>query len=270
VDSRTTTADTRSFSLSGGRVGCLLLHGFTGTPHEMRYLGDHLAALGYSVCGVRLAGHATSVEDFATHTWQDWYASAAEGLRQLRQHAAVTIVVGQSMGALLALKMAADFADTVAALVLLAPAVRLANPWLPWIGPFLPVLLPLLPRRWRWVEKGTSDIADPLARAMSPNYRSVPLAAVIQLLRLQRQARRAAAGVQQPVLIVHARQDHTCPVDNVTRLQQWLPRPPRVHLLDDSYHVITVDVEKKLVASLVAGFVSEAAVHHTGGVGQNS
>ena len=40
---------------NGGAV--LLIHGYTGTPAEMRPLGDYLQQLGYTVLGVRLAGH---------------------------------------------------------------------------------------------------------------------------------------------------------------------------------------------------------------------
>ena len=59
------TPDIRPFFFAGGDVGCLLVHGFTGTPHEMRFLGERLAAQGYTVSGVCLAGHATSVKSWS-------------------------------------------------------------------------------------------------------------------------------------------------------------------------------------------------------------
>jgi hypothetical protein len=51
---------TEPFYFPGNEIGCLLIHGFTGTPKEMRWMGEYLARQGYSVLGVRLAGHATS------------------------------------------------------------------------------------------------------------------------------------------------------------------------------------------------------------------
>ena len=45
------------FYFPGNSTGCLLIHGFTGTPKEMRPLGDFLADKGYSVLGIRLSGH---------------------------------------------------------------------------------------------------------------------------------------------------------------------------------------------------------------------
>jgi len=46
------------FFLSGSRCGCLLVHGFTGTPKEMRWMGENLHSQGYTVLGIRLSGHA--------------------------------------------------------------------------------------------------------------------------------------------------------------------------------------------------------------------
>ena len=51
------------FFFPGGPTGCLLVHGFTGTPKEMRWLGEHLVSQGYAALGVRLAAHATRIED---------------------------------------------------------------------------------------------------------------------------------------------------------------------------------------------------------------
>jgi carboxylesterase len=45
------------------RIGCLVTHGFTGAPKEMRWLGESLNRQGYTVCGIRLTGHATRPED---------------------------------------------------------------------------------------------------------------------------------------------------------------------------------------------------------------
>ena len=102
-------ADAEPFFFAGGSTGCLLLHGFSATPQEMRFLGEHLHARGYTVSGVRLAGHGTSLDDFARTTWHDWYATAQAALSDLRAQTASISVVGQSMGALLALCLAATF-----------------------------------------------------------------------------------------------------------------------------------------------------------------
>ena len=250
-------ADTRPFFFPAGPVGCLLLHGFTGTPYEMRFMGERLFTSGYSVNGVQLAGHCTSVEDLEWRTWQDWYSSARAGLAELRHGRTHIVLIGQSMGALLALKLAVDDPDAVIGVVLLSPALMLSNPWLHRLGPAFPYLLPFLSRRRRYVGKGESDIADPHARAASPNYRRVPLRALHQLLLLQKQVRRILPHVRRQVLVVHSRQDHTCPLSNVELLQQALGNPPRTRVLDASYHVVSVDVEKEQIALEVQAFIAE-------------
>jgi len=60
--------DLNPFFFEGGEVGCLLVHGFSGSPPEMQPMGDYLAGKGLTVLGVRLAGHGTSPEDMATTT----------------------------------------------------------------------------------------------------------------------------------------------------------------------------------------------------------
>jgi len=247
--------DIQPFFLRGGPIGCLLIHGFTATPWEMRYLGEYLHAAGLSVSGVRLAGHATSVDDLARSTRHDWLASARAGLTMLHRHAARPVVIGQSMGALLALRLAAEHPDEVAGVGLLATALELADRRLRWLAP----LLPLLERRRPYLEKGESDIADPAARAASPSYRRVPVRAVREVLALQREVRPRLPQVRQPTLIVHSRQDHTCPLSNVTILQRRLGGPTQTLMLDDSYHVVSVDVEKERVATAVRDFAARAS-----------
>src|SRR5258708_1634406 len=67
--------DLNRFYFRGDSNGCLLIHGLTGTPGEMRFLGERLHAAGFTVSGIVLAGHRTTVEDLKTKKWQDWYRS---------------------------------------------------------------------------------------------------------------------------------------------------------------------------------------------------
>lgn len=99
--------DLDQFFFAGGPTGCLLVHSFSGSPPEMRPMGEYLTAQGLTVLGVRLAGHGTSPEDMAKTTWHDWVASAAEGLRELQGQCSKVFAAGLSMGGLLVLHLAA-------------------------------------------------------------------------------------------------------------------------------------------------------------------
>jgi carboxylesterase len=129
--------------IAGGDRGCLLLHGFTGTPLEMVPLAEALAQDGFTVHVARLAGHGTSPEDLAQTTWGDWLGSARSAYRALRARCSSIAVGGLSMGGAIALHLAAteDPAAVVAAAALMAAIVLVT-----WkaTSPLLFLLYPVL------------------------------------------------------------------------------------------------------------------------------
>ncbi len=91
------------FFFPGRPTGCLLVHGFTGAPKEMRWLGEYLAGQGHTVLGVRLSAHATQPEDMIRSRWWDWVASVEDGWAMLSGCTERIFVIGLSMGGILAL-----------------------------------------------------------------------------------------------------------------------------------------------------------------------
>src|SRR5262245_8898838 len=250
-----------SFSFAGSRrVGCLLIHGFTGAPDEMRPLGEHLAGQGFPVFGVRLPGHGTTVEDLEGRRWGEWFAAVEEGADRLAREAAHVAAVGGAVGGVLAPPLAATRPAAVAALVLCSTAIELragGARWAPLIA-----RIPLLPRRWRLLPKGSGqrDIADPVARRESFTYEATPLTGVVELLRLQKIVRAELPRIHQPTLLLHGRHDHTVPVASLERLRAALgARVTEAHVLERSQHVITLDVERERVAALVTDFLERVA-----------
>jgi carboxylesterase len=84
----------------------------------MRPLGEALSARGFRVEGVRLPGHGTSVEDLAATRWTDWFAEVQREAERLATETPAVAAVGMSLGALLALHLAAEQPSRVQALVL--------------------------------------------------------------------------------------------------------------------------------------------------------
>jgi len=238
------------------------VHGFTGTPWEMRPLGEALAGRGFPVRAVRLAGHGTTLADLARTRWTDWYTSVEEGIACLARDVPRVAVVGLSMGALLALHLAATRPADVAALVLCATPLRLGDVrarWLPVLA-HVPVLWQVIQRRWGLVPKADGpDIADPVMRAASPSYLASPVEGILEVLRLQRIVRGELRRVVAPALLLHGGQDHSVPLDNLSLLRRALgSRVVEEHVLPRSWHVITVDVERDEVARLVGDFLERA------------
>lgn len=245
-------------------LGVLLLHGLTGTAGEMAPVAEALAGR-YPLWLARIAGHETSVADLAASSWADWYRSAVTGAEALLATVPRIVVVGLSMGAMLGVRLAVERRDAVAGVVLLSPAIELGRPWLRRLErPFgalssidarLPPLQRLLARVV--MTKGGSDISDVEVRSRHPGYRQVPLRALLNLMQLQRLAWKDAPAVSQPTLVVHAVNDHTCPLAGTERLFARLgSTPKRMVVLERSFHVVTVDCERDRVLTEIDAFLA--------------
>jgi carboxylesterase len=242
------------FSLPGQGLSALLIHGLTGTPYEMRFLGAQLAAGGIRVHGVKLAGHAGGPEELGATTHQNWYESVIAGFERLRTYGDPIVVAGLSMGALLGTRLAVEQPDEVAALVLLSPAFYIRRP-----AQFLLRLLSPLDRDDRLYFRAVdgSDIHDASARRVHPGSRLIPLRAALNLLELSAYVRPKVHDLTQPLLLIHGRRDHVCPFDRNTRFVIKHHSRTRLVALDLSYHVITVDSEKDRVAHETLEFVRQ-------------
>jgi carboxylesterase len=177
-----------------------------------------------------------------------------DGFERLRSFGDPVAVVGLSAGALLAARLAVDQGDEVAALAMLAPAM------------FLPLwtraALRAVARFGEWtgriyLQSGASDIHDTAAREVHPRTRLMPLSAPGSLMELSAMLRTRLAKLNQPTLIVHSRRDHICPLrPNLNYLMKHVgSADKRAVVLEESFHVITVDTEKERVAAEVIEFL---------------
>jgi carboxylesterase len=249
------TASGAPFDLDGdpgdfrNKTGVVLLHGFTGTPFEVRYLGEQLARAGFTVDAPLLPGHGTSLDDLDRTTWSDWVAAVDRALERVQRRAARVAIVGQSLGGLLALHAGARHREIALVASLAAPvwleglSARVAD----WASRGL-VPVKSIPKF------GGSDVRDPKARADNPCYPAIPMKALAQLAAFMRVADEALPRVAQPVLVLHAEQDHTAPVACAAHIAERT-RARRLRILPRSYHLIAADVERDIVAAEVIGFL---------------
>ena len=254
--------DISEFFFEGSGLSALLIHGLLGTPYEMRYLGERLAAQGIRVRGVRLAGHGAAPEELGKATQENWYESVTRGFEELRAYGDPIIVVGLSCGAVLAARLAADQPEAVSGLAMLAPAFFL--PWKLSLPLSIVARLGTLTTRIYVRYDGLSDIHDQAAAQVHPTCRLIPLSAPIELLRLSAIVRPRLDRIRQPALIMHGVNDHTCPQKrNLDFAMQHLgSAQKRAIILDDSFHVITVDIDKERVVSEVLSFANQFRAPH--------
>lgn len=221
------------------------VHGFTGSPYEMRYLGAQLAAAGFTASGPRLPGHGTRVDELDATHWQDWVGAVDEAISAMAARCRRVAVVGQSLGGLLALNAAARRSDVCAVASLAAPL------WLGGLGRLAPYLVG---RVRRLPKLGGSDVLDATAKAENPSYRQVPTRALAELLAFMPIVDAALPQVTAPTLVVHASHDHTAPVACAYHIARRV-RARRLRILPRSYHLIAIDVEREIVAAEVIDFL---------------
>ena len=247
--------DLNPFFFSGGLVGCLLIHGGTGSPPEMRPMGEYLARQGLTVLGVRLAGHGTTPEDLARTTWQDLAASAEEGLHQVQRQCERVFVVGFSVGGLLALYLAAH--QPVSGAIIMSTPAHLKG----WQLKVMPVMKRLI--KWHH-SVGPVDVADPGARAGMFSYRRIPVAFGEQVSFLQGAVRRDLHLVTVPVLLMQGRRDRTIPADSAQMLFDGLRTVDKeIVWWPNSAHAIPMDSEREAVWARSYAFI----IAHSAGAG---
>jgi carboxylesterase len=236
-----------SFLLPAGRTGALLIHGFTASPAEMRPLGEFLHRGGLTVCGIRLAGHGTAPEDLARTRWQDWYATAAAGLEQLRGHCDSLFVAGLSMGAVLGILLAARSPDRIRGLCLLAPALRLRSRPLflaRWLQPLVGAI-PKSPRTNAYLsERGLFA------------YPVMPLPALVQLHLLIGEGRRELDRMVQPTLVCMGQQDRTVvPASGLRIFERLRSAAKDLILLPGADHILTVEPGAEFLFERIQRFI---------------
>ncbi|MDP1828789.1 MAG: alpha/beta fold hydrolase [Archangium sp.] len=251
LDDAKTAPFTLGPAVTEAPVAALLLHGFTGSPWELRPVGEALAARGLHVVCPRLPGHGTTPEAMLWAGMREWLEAATAALESLAGARRV-VVIGLSMGGLLAMVLAARYRTRVQGLVLMAPALRLkardarALRRLRW--------LPGLDVKERWIEKKSTDIESNEVRAGAPILPRYPLARVFDLFALADLAHESERRITCPSLVIGAVNDHVVDTGAVLALQRRLPFSRRL-LLQRGFHIIPRDTDRAVALTEIAHFV---------------
>ncbi len=245
------------FFFPGDQTGCLLVHGFTGTPKEMRWLGEQLAIQGRSVMGIRLAGHATQVQDMNRSHWQDWLANLEDGYHLLSGSAKNIFLIGLSLGGILTSILASDRylpRLPVAGLVILSTPYSL--PISRYLAPFIKPISLFYPYR----SKAASAWRDQDALKQHICYPQDPIKVVAELNELLQEMRIGLSQVKCPVLMIYSKDDPvvTTELGHADKIYQALgSREKQLVWIEDSDHVIICDKQRQIVFDLIADFIAK-------------
>ncbi|MEW6202949.1 MAG: alpha/beta fold hydrolase [bacterium] len=247
------------FYIEGSDAGCLLLHGFTGTPKEMRPLGEYLAARGIAVLAPLIEGHGTSPAHLAKTRWHDWWRSAAESLKNLQNRCGgkKIFAAGLSMGALQTLHLGTHRPDLTGIISLAAPVF--VRHWK--LTVFLPLLRNvLLHKIYRYDKALGNDLKDPEALKEHLFYSKIPTECMPSLVDYMAHVREDLAEITIPILIIHSRHDHTVHPENANVIYNAVSSQDKeIVYVDNSYHVVTLDYDKEFVFDKIYQFIKKHA-----------
>ncbi len=225
--------------------GCMLIHGFTGSPREIKPLADYFREhTEWKVYTPTLAGHGNE-HSLEETTWQDWIRSAEQALQTAVRECDEVYLIGFSMGGLIAGHLSSRY--PVSKLILLSPAV------------YAPHTQQLV-RELSGVAKGFFN-EEAYARQSLQRYRkkwtSTPIKAVVNFRRLVRQLKPSLKDIRVPLLIIHGEKDHVAHPKGAKYLYQCVQSSEKeLLLLKDSKHIVCHDCEREILFEKVSQFLN--------------
>jgi carboxylesterase len=234
------------WTAEGGSNGVLVLHGFTGNPQSMRPLAEVLAAAGFTVDLPLLPGHGTSIEDMIPTRWEDWSGAAEAHFQALAARCDHVLVAGLSMGGSLTCWLA-ERHKHIAGIALVNPLVR------------SPVELiegakALLESGMETIDGIGSDIKKEGPAELA--YPGTPLAAGISLFEGVADVEAHLGDIHCPLLLLSSREDHVVDPVNGDVVEAGVSGPVERIMLEDSYHVATLDNDAPLIEAAVVRFAT--------------
>jgi len=258
--------------LSAGERAVILFHGLSSSPLEVQLLGRGLQRAGYTVYLPHLPGYGDDGQGRARLVTdrRDWLALALHEFDTVRAKHEHVAIGGLCIGATLALNVAAQRPDQVAAFIALSITLWYDGWTLPWYRFFLP-LAAYVPFGMRYSFRelspyGVKDermrawIAGEMAKTESSVAGASTLSArsLIQAQRLCRETRRILPHINLPILVIHAMEDDmSSPRNPEYLIRNIRSRQTRYVVLRDSYHMITLDQEKDRVLAETRGFLDQ-------------
>ncbi|MFP7296391.1 alpha/beta hydrolase [Neobacillus niacini] len=231
------------FFYKGNHIGILICHGFVGTPQSVGFLGEQLAAKGFSVYGVRLRGHGTHYEDLEKCSYQDWIESIEDGYYFLQKHCQEIFVIGQSMGGTLTLNLTNKHRN-IKGIILINAAIKSIPPMEKYKNSNVP----------RYINEGKPDIKDKSVNEIT--YSKAPVRSIQQLFALMDKTRDILPTISCPVMAFQSEEDHVVPPENGKFLFASIHSDDKEFIpLTNSYHVASMDFEKELIAEKCSNFI---------------
>ncbi len=231
-------------SVTGGPIGVLTIHGFTGSPQSMRPIAEAMAARGHTVELPLLPGHGTTVDDMIATGWSDWTAAVEASYLDLASRTERVIVTGLSMGGSLTLWLATKYPEIAGIVPINAAAV--ADPDL------MEGLRSFLDSGASVIDAIGGDIAK--EGVVEVAYDQTPLAPLLSLQEGLLAMTSDLERISMPTLLITSHNDHVVPPSSSDFVAARIAVSAERLWLDDSFHVATLDVDEQRIIDEIAAF----------------
>jgi carboxylesterase len=234
----------------GGKVGVLLIHGYTGSPHDMNYLGKRLNEAGYTVYIPRLPGHGTNHIDFLNSNWNDWLRKCVDSYLLMKKKVKDVYVAGLSMGGILTLLLASKFNPTKIALA--APAIETVNKSIK-LTPVIKHFKKVLPKN-----EDVHYDQEYLNYLQSEYWCNNWPTKLADLLKLQQLSKERLSQIKSDCLIIVSKKDMAVPLQAAEIIDKGISSSKKsTIILENSPHVVVNDCEKEIVADEIITWFNE-------------
>lgn len=243
----------QAFTLEGHKDICaVLIHGFPGTPNEMRPIAETLNEQGWTVHAILLPGFGIEINSLPEKTYAEWLSSVLNAIQYYRQHYDKLVLVGFSMGG--ALSIQASISSELDSLLLLAPFWKIEHIlWatLPAIKLVLPTFKPFTLFKpdftdpdFRTTIKAwmpSANIDDSTIREQILDL-TIPTTMINQIRIAGNQARQSVSQITTSTTVIQGRQDELVKPQLTQALVQNM-RADVNYILVDGDHNLT-DIAK--------------------------
>lgn len=238
-------SNTKAFFLEGNREGCLLIHGFTGSAAHMYPLGRYLNDKGFTVYGVLLKGHGTTLDDMEKASHKDWINSVIDGYNTLKEKCDRIYVMGLSMGGVLSLILSGS--HQVDKVIAISTPIKIQDK----LAKFTP-LFKYFKRYKPWSSNSTTG-----SYGRSLGYDKIPLKSVPELLKLMKTAKKALDSIKCPILIIQPEGDKYVKLSSVDIIYNNVGSSSKDILwLKNSPHSCTLGPERDLIHERIYDFIT--------------
>ena len=223
------------------KKGCVLIHGFTGSPREIEIVARHLKEKGILISTPTLPGHGYPIkrEEMEKYDWHDWINHAEKAVQEMSEQVEELYLVGFSMGGLISTYLATRF--PVKKLVLLSASVFYMN-----IAYFTKDIIEGLRHQ---------TIRDHFQRYLY-KIKNTPLKAALNFRRLVKELTPYIRQIEIPTLIIQGEKDDLVDPRSAQYIYERIQsKEKHLYFLPRSKHIICLDLEKERVVELVDQFI---------------